>query len=195
MKDKILKAFKDSITVKEHFVNDNVAVIEEVAKLIAGAFNDGKKLILFGNGGSSSDASHIAAEFVGKVRRERPGLNAISLGTNVAILTAIANDYDYSEVFSRQLKTIAEEGDVVVAISTSGNSANIIKAIEAAKRKKLKTIAFTGAKGVKLASKVNYIFSVPSDDTMRVQETHMTLGHVLSQMVEEILFEAPRKRK
>lgn len=195
MKDKILKAFNDSIRVKEEFVRDNITAIEEVARLIADTFNDGKKLILFGNGGSSSDASHIAAEFVGKVRRERPGLNAISLSTNIAALTAIANDYDYSEVFSRQLKAIAEEGDVIIAISTSGNSANIIKAVDAAKRKKLKTIVFTGTKGGKLAAKVNFAFSVPSDDTMRIQETHITLGHVLSQMVEEILFEAPRKRR
>lgn len=195
MKDKILRAFKESISVKEKFVRDNADSIEEVARLIAGAFNDGKKLILFGNGGSSSDASHIAAEFVGKIKRERPGLNAISLTTNMAVLTALANDYDYSEVFSRQLKAIAEEGDVVIAISTSGNSTNVLKAAEAAKRKKLKTIAFTGVKGGKLAAKMHYCFSVPSEDTPRIQETHITLGHVLCQMVEEILFEAPRKRK
>jgi D-sedoheptulose 7-phosphate isomerase len=194
MKEKILKAFNDSISTKEKFVRDNAGSIEEVSKLIASALNDGKKLMLFGNGGSSSDASHIAAEFVGKSRKDRPGLNAVSLNSNVAVMTALANDYDYSEIFSRQLKAIADEGDVVIAISTSGSSANIIKAVEAAKRKKLKTIAFTGAKGGKLASKVNYVFSVPSSDTQRVQETHITLGHVLCQIVEEILFEAPRKK-
>jgi D-sedoheptulose 7-phosphate isomerase len=195
MKEKILKAFNDSISTKEKFVRDNADSIEEVSRLIASAFNDGKKLILFGNGGSSSDASHIAAEFVGKSRRDRPGLNAVSLNSNVAVMTALANDYDYSEIFSRQLKAIADEGDVVIAISTSGNSANIVKAVEAARRKKLKTIAFTGTKGGKLASKVNYVLSVPSLDTQRVQETHITLGHVLCQIVEEILFEAPRKKR
>jgi len=195
MKDKILKAFKESVSVKDKFARDYVEAVDEVSKLIAGAFNDGKKLILFGNGGSSCDASHIAAEFVGRIKRERPGLNAISLTANVAVLTALANDYDYSEVFSRQLKAIAEEGDVAIAISTSGNSANVLKAVEAARKKKLKTIAFTGAKGGKLASRVNYAFQVPSEDTQRIQETHITLGHVLCQMVEEILFEAPRKRK
>ncbi|MHC4483536.1 MAG: D-sedoheptulose-7-phosphate isomerase [Planctomycetota bacterium] len=195
MKEKILKAFNDSISTKEKFVRENADSIEEVARLIASALNDGKKLMLFGNGGSSSDASHIAAEFVGKSRKDRPGLNAVSLNSNVAVMTALANDYDYSEIFSRQLKAIAEEGDVVIAISTSGNSVNILKAVEAAKRKKLKTIAFAGAKSGKLASKVNYVFSVPSSDTQRVQETHITLGHVLCQIVEEILFEAPRKKR
>jgi D-sedoheptulose 7-phosphate isomerase len=195
MKDKILKAFRESISTKEKFVQDNLKAIEEASRLIAGAFNDGRKLILFGNGGSATDASHIAAEFVGRYRRERPGLNAVSLNTNMAVMTAVANDYDYSEVFSRQLKAIAEEGDVVIAISTSGNSANIIKAVDAAKRKKLRTIAFTGAKGGKLAAKVNHAFSVPSNNTPRIQETHITLGHVLCQMVEEILFEAPRKKR
>ena len=195
MKDKILKAFRESISTKEKFVQENFKAIEEASRLIAGAFNDGRKLILFGNGGSATDASHIAAEFVGRYRKERPGLNAVSLNTNMAIMTAVANDYDYSEVFSRQLKAIAEEGDVVIAISTSGNSANIIKAVDAAKRKKLRTIAFTGAKGGKLAAKVNHAFSVPSNNTPRIQETHITLGHVLCQMVEEILFEAPRKKR
>jgi D-sedoheptulose 7-phosphate isomerase len=194
MKQKIIKAFSESVKIKERFVEENTETIEEVARLIAGVFNDGGKLILFGNGGSSTDASHIAAEFVGRYRRERPGLPAIALNTDTAILTALANDYDYSEVFSRQLKALANEGDVVIAISTSGNSPNIIKAIDVAKRKKLKTVAFTGAKGEKFASKVNYAFVVPSQDTPRIQETHITLGHVLCQMVEEILFEAPRKK-
>jgi D-sedoheptulose 7-phosphate isomerase len=195
MKNKILKAFKDSIAIKEKFVRDNVETIEEVSRVVASALIDGKKLILFGNGGSSSDASHIAAEFVGRSMKDRPGLNAISLNTNEAVMTSLANDYDYSEIFSRQLKAIGEAGDVVIAISTTGNSSNIIKAVDVAKKKKLKTVAFTGAKGGKLASKVNYTISVPSTDTPRVQEVHMTLGHVLCQMVEEILFEAPRKKR
>lgn len=195
MKNKILKAFNESVSIQEKFARENCDAIAEVSKVIAGALSDGRKLILFGNGGSSADASHIAAEFVGKIKRERPGLNAISLTSNVAVLTALANDYDYSEVFSRQLKAIGDEGDVVIAISTSGNSQNVIKAVDAAKRKKLKTIAFTGGKGGKLASKATYAFKAPSEDTQRIQETHITLGHVFCQMVEEILFEAPRKKK
>ncbi|MBI4689996.1 MAG: D-sedoheptulose 7-phosphate isomerase [Nitrospirae bacterium] len=194
MKEKILKAFEESITVKEKFAKDNIDTISEVSKVIADAFNDGKKLILFGNGGSATDASHIAAEFVNRFKKERPGLPAISLNTDMAIITAIANDYDYSDVFARQLKALGDEGDIVIAISTSGNSANVLKALEVTKKKKIKSIAFTGAKGEKFASKATYAFIVPSDSTPRIQETHITLGHVLCQMVEEILFEAPRKK-
>lgn len=194
MKKKIIKAFEDSMAVKAMFVKENAELIVEVSKIIADAFNEGKKLIIFGNGGSACDASHIAAEFVNRFKRERPGLPAIALNTDVAVLTSIANDYDYSEIFSRQLKTLANQGDIVIAISTSGSSSNILKAVDAAKKRGLKTIAFTGLKGDKFASKTDYAFIVPSDDTPRIQETHITLGHVLCQMVEEILFEAPRKR-
>ncbi len=194
MKDKILKAFEESISVKEKFVKDNIDAIVEVSKVIADTFNDEKKLILFGNGGSATDASHIAAEFVNRFKKERPSLPAIALNTDMAIITAIANDYDYSEVFAKQLKALGKEGDIVLAISTSGSSANVLKAMDVAKKKKIKTIAFTGAKGEKFASKATYAFIVPSDNTPRIQETHITLGHVLCQMVEEILFEAPRKR-
>jgi len=194
MKDKILKAFEESIAVKDKFVKENVDAIVEASKLIAEAFNDGKKLLLFGNGGSASDASHIAAEFVNRFKRERPGLPAIALNTDVAVLTSIANDYDFSEIFARQLKSLSEEGDVVLAISTSGNSGNVLKAMDVAKRKKLRTIVFTGAKGEKFAARADFGFVVPSENTPRVQETHITLGHVLCQMVEEILFETPRKK-
>lgn len=194
MERKVLKAFEDSIRVKEKFVKTSLELIVEVAKLIADAFNDGKKLLLFGNGGSACDASHIAAEFVNRFKKDRPGLPALALNTDMAVLTSIANDYDYAEVFARQLKTLAGEGDIVVAISTSGGSKNILKAVDVAKKKGLKTIALTGLKGEKFAAKCDYAFIVPSDDTPRVQETHITLAHVLCQVVEEILFEAPRKK-
>jgi D-sedoheptulose 7-phosphate isomerase len=193
MKEKILKAFEESISVKQQFIKDNLDMVFEVSKLLSDTFNRGNKLILFGNGGSASDASHIAGEFVNRFKKERPGLPAISLNTDVAVMTAIANDYDFSEIFSRQLKVLAQDGDVAIAISTSGNSPNILKAVDTAKRKKLKIIAFTGAKGDKLAAKANYSFVVPSSNTPRIQETHITLGHILCQMVEEILFEAHRK--
>ncbi len=195
MKDKIIRSFEESIQVKQKFIDDkNIDKIFEVAKVIANAFNEGAKLILFGNGGSSTDASHIAAEFVNKFKRERPGLPAIALNTDMAVITAIANDYDYSEIFAKQLKALAQEGDIIFAISTSGNSPNVLKAMEVAKKKKLITIALTGIKGEKFASKANYSFIVPSDNTPRIQETHITIGHVICQMVEEILFEIPRKK-
>jgi len=194
MEDKILKAFEESISVKERFVKEHLKLIMDTSKIIAESFNEGKKLILFGNGGSATDASHIAAEFVNRFKKERPGLPAIALNTDMAVITSIANDYDFSEVFSRQLKSLSEDGDVVIAISTSGSSSNVLKAVDVAKKKKLKIIVFTGAKGEKLASKADYAFIVPSDNTPRIQETHITLGHVLCQMVEEILFETPRRK-
>lgn len=194
MKEKILAAFEESISVKGQFIKENLDAVIEVSKLLAGTFNRGNRLILFGNGGSATDASHIAGEFVNRLKRERPGLPAIAINTDMAVLTSIANDYDFSEVFARQIKALAQEGDVVIAISTSGNSPNVLKAVDAAKKKKLKTIAFTGARGDKLASKADYAFMVPSTSTPRIQEVHITLGHVLCQMVEEILFEAHRKK-
>jgi D-sedoheptulose 7-phosphate isomerase len=195
MKIKILKEFEESIQVKKNFLEEKtIDRIIEVAKTIAHAFNDGKKLILFGNGGSSTDSSHIAAEFINRFKRERPGLPAIALNTDIAVITSIANDYDFSEIFARQLKVLAEDGDIVMALSTSGNSPNILKAMEVARKKKLTTVAFTGSRGEKFASKATYAFLVPSENTPRIQETHITLGHVICLMVEEILFEAPRKK-
>jgi len=194
MKEKILKEFKESISVKDKFIQGHVDAVLEVSKAIASTFSEGNKVILFGNGGSASDASHIAGEFVNRFKRERPGLPAIALNTDMAVITSIANDYDYSEIFARQLKALAAEGDMIIAITTSGNSPNVLKAVDVAKKKKLKTVVFTGSKGEKLASKATYSFVVPSDNTPRIQETHITLGHVLCLMVEEILFEEPRKK-
>jgi D-sedoheptulose 7-phosphate isomerase len=194
MKEKIVGEFRESISVKEKFLETHIDTIIEVSRAIAHTFSEGNKLLLFGNGGSASDASHIAAEFVNRFKRERPGLPAIALNTDMAILTSIANDYDYSEVFSRQLKSLGAEGDMAVAISTSGQSPNVLKALEVARKKKLKSVVFTGAKGEKLATKATYAFVVPSDNTPRIQETHITLAHVLCLMVEEILFEQPSKK-
>jgi len=192
MRDKILKSFKDSISVKQKFVDEYMETIIEVSRLIADTLKNGSKLLLFGNGGSACDASHIAAEFINRFQRERPAFPAIALNTDMAVITSIANDYDYSTIFERQLKALAQDGDVVIAMSTSGTSPNVIKAVETAIKKGLKVVALTGAKGDKLASMSDYIFAVPSNDTPRVQETHITLGHVLCQMVEEILFESHR---
>jgi len=194
VREKILRAFKESIAVKQKFLDENIDMIIDVSKLLADTFSSGGKLLLFGNGGSACDASHIAAEFVNRFKRERPAFPALALNTDTAVLTSIANDYDYVNVFERQLKAFGQEGDAVIAISTSGNSPNVIKAVEAAKKKKIVTIAFTGPKGDKLSSKCDYVFAVSSNNTPRIQETHITLGHVLCQMVEEILFESHRKR-
>ena len=195
VKEKILRAFDESAQIKIKFAKENAALIEEVSRMIAESFSMGKKLLLFGNGGSSTDASHIAAEFANRLKMERPPLPALALNTDMAVITSIANDYDFSDIYAKQLKALAEEGDVAMALSTSGSSPNILKAMEVARKKKLRTVALTGLKGVKFASKAEFAFVVPSSETPRIQETHITLGHILCQMVEEILFEAPRKRK
>jgi len=188
MKDAITKIFEESAQLKIKFVRENVDKIIDVVQLIAQAFREGKKVILFGNGGSATDASHIAAEFVNRFLLERPPLPAIALNTDVAVLTSISNDYDYSQVFSKQLAALGHEGDVVIGISTSGNSPNILKALEVAQKNGLKSVVLTGGTGGKLANIADYAFIVPSKVTARIQETHITLGHAICQMVDEALF-------
>jgi D-sedoheptulose 7-phosphate isomerase len=188
MKNTIIKIFEDSAQVKVRFAKENAEKIVEVVQLIALAFREGKKVLLFGNGGSATDASHIAAEFVNRFLMERPPLPAIALNTDIAVLTSISNDYDYSQVFSKQLAALGHEGDVVIGISTSGNSLNVIKAVEVAKKNGLRTIILTGGTGGKLANMADYTFTVPTKHTPRIQETHITLGHAICQMVDEELF-------
>jgi D-sedoheptulose 7-phosphate isomerase len=188
MKESILKIFNESAQVKTRFAQENSDKIIEVVQLIAQAFRDGKKVLLFGNGGSAMDASHIAAEFVNRFLMERPPLPAIALNTDAAVLTSISNDYEYSQVFSKQLAALGHEGDVVIGISTSGNSPNVIKALEVAKKNNMKTVVLTGGTGGKLAGMADYAFIVPTKHTPRIQETHITLGHVICQLVDEELF-------
>ena len=194
MESEIISRFTESGRLKEEFLKENLRTLRAVITVLAQRLEAGNKILLFGNGGSAADAQHIAAEFVNRFTMERPPLPAISLTTDVSVLTSISNDYSFSEVFAKQLKALSVEGDIVIAISTSGNSPNILKAMEVAKKKRLTTVAFTGLKGERFASKATYAFVVPSDNTPRIQETHITLGHVICQMVEEILFEAPRKK-
>jgi len=183
----VLTAFADSARVKQQFAQDYADRIVQVATLIANAFRNGNKVLLFGNGGSSTDAAHIAAEFVGRYHRERMPLPAIALATDIAAITCIANDYGYEELFARQVRAHGRKGDIAVGISTSGNSPNVLKGIEAARDCGLATIAWTGANGGKLAGLVDYPFIVPSAITSRIQESHITLGHVLCELVEDHL--------
>jgi D-sedoheptulose 7-phosphate isomerase len=192
MKDIILKAFEDSAQIKVKFARENVDKIIEVVQLIAQAFREGKKVILFGNGGSAMDASHIAAEFVNRFLMERPPLPAIALNTDAAVLTSISNDYDFTQVYSKQLAALGHEGDVVIGISTSGNSPNVIKAIQTAKKNGMKTVVLTGGTGGKLANLADLAFIVPTKATPRIQEAHITLGHTICQLVDEELFGGAR---
>ena len=181
----VLTAFADSARVKQQFAHDHADRIVQVAALLAKAFKNGNKVLLFGNGGSSTDAAHIAAEFVGRYKRERAPLPAIALATDIAAITCIANDYGYEELFARQVRAHGRQGDVAIGISTSGNSPNVLKGVEAARDCGLTTIAWTGANGGKLAGLVEYPFIVPSTVTSRIQESHITLGHVLCELVED----------
>jgi len=188
MQARVARQFEDSAAVKQQFAREHAERIVEVAQLITRAFRDGHKLLLFGNGGSATDASHIAAEFVGRYQRHRAPLPAIALATDIAALTCIANDYEYAEIFARQIHAHGQKGDVAIAISTSGNSPNVLKGVEAARARGLTTIGWTGGTGGKLAKLVDRAFIVPSTVTARVQECHITLGHVLCELVEEGLF-------
>lgn len=188
MKEQVIRAFEDSAEVKRRFVREHADRIVEVARLIARAFKEGHKVLLFGNGGSSTDASHIAAEFVGRYHRDRSPLPAIALGTDMAALTSIANDYDYAEIFSRQVRAHGQKGDIAIAISTSGNSPNVLRGVEIARVIGLITVGWTGGKGGKLVSLVDHCFVVPSTVTARIQECHITLGHVLCELIEEDVF-------
>jgi D-sedoheptulose 7-phosphate isomerase len=155
--------------------------------LIARALKNGKKVVLFGNGGSAADAQHIACELAGRFKLERRGLPAIALTTNTSTITAIANDYGYDKVFSRQVEAIVDKGDIVIGISTSGKSPNVIEGVKAAKEHGAITVGLTGAEGGRLEKVVDICIKVPSDDTPRIQETHITIGHIICQLVEESL--------
>lgn len=189
--EKIVKEIlNESIRVKKKIVDDPslLSQINQISSIIIEAYRRKKKVILFGNGGSAADAQHIAGELVNRLHLEREALPAIALTTDSSVLTSIANDYDYSRIFARQVEALAKEGDVVIGISTSGSSSNVIEAVKTAKEKGAKTVGFTGNKGGKLAELVDFVISVPSDETPRVQESHITILHIICCLVERELF-------
>jgi D-sedoheptulose 7-phosphate isomerase len=163
--------------------------IEKATKLIEGALKSGNKIILAGNGGSASQATHIAAEFTGRYKLERRSLPGISLSSDLSAITAIANDYGYEFVFSRQLEGLGNKGDVFIGLSTSGNSPNIIKAIESARKKGIKTIALIGKDGGKMKGMSDIDLIVPSNNTPRIQECHLMIMHIMCEVVENSMFE------
>lgn len=189
--DRIIReCLNESVKVKRKILDDPSLLdkIKQTASLIIEAYGNRKKLILFGNGGSAADAQHIAAELVNKFKLERSALPALAFTTDTSILTSIANDYDYAGVFARQVEALVEEGDVVIGISTSGGSLNVLKGIEVAKEKGARTIGFTGKDGGKLSQIADLTVEVPSSDTPRVQEAHITILHIVCFLVERELF-------
>lgn len=191
MKEAITKAFEESIQAKKSFLKENLTTLMTAIDVIAEAFLRGNKLLIFGNGGSAADAQHIAAEFVNRFRIERPPLPALALTTDTSAITSIANDYDYKEIFAKQVKALGKEGDVALAISTSGNAANVLAAIDTCKKLKIATIGLTGGDGGKMARQVDYLLRVSEGkNTARIQETHILVGHVICEMVDQKLFSA-----
>lgn len=185
MKDQIQNIFAESISVKQLTLAANVTQIETVVRLMVKALCDGRTLFFCGNGGSAADSQHIAAEFIGRFQKERRALPAIALTTDTSILTALANDYSYDKVFSRQIEGLGREGDVLVGISTSGNSANVVAALRQAKTLGLVTVGLTGGDGGSISSMVDVHLNVPSKITARVQESHICIAHCLCDLVEQ----------
>src|SRR5512147_669137 len=174
MRDAIIKAFEESVQAKQAFLREHLDVLIQVINAVADCFRKGHKLLLFGNGGSAADAQHIAAEFVNRFRIERPPLPAIALTTDSSALTSIANDYDYAEVFAKQVRALGKTGDLAIAISTSGNAANVLAAIEVCKTLKIATVGLTGGNGGKMSGRVDYLLRVSEGrNTARIQETHI----------------------
>lgn len=190
MNQKITDILKASIGVKEQIIADEklVATIQEVTEQIIQAFRNGNKVLFCGNGGSAADAQHLAAEFSGRFYTDRNPLPSEALHCNTSYLTAVANDYGYELVYSRLLKGMGREGDILVGLSTSGNSGNILKAFELARQMKITTVGLTGAGGGKMKDLSDYLVNVPSNDTPRIQESHITVGHIICQITEEQLF-------
>jgi len=188
--EKIKNIIQASIEVKQQLLQNDalLAVVEQCVEAITNAFKNGNKVLLCGNGGSAADAQHLAAEFSGRFYKDREALPAEALHCNTSYLTAVANDYSYDVVYSRLVKGIGVKGDVLIGLSTSGNSGNIVKAFETAAEKEMVTIGFTGASGGKMKELSQYLLNVPSNDTPRIQESHIMLGHIICQLVEERYF-------
>ncbi len=187
MKDIIFNMLEESIKVKETFIKDNADLILKGADMLAKCIASGHKIMIFGNGGSAADAQHIAAEFVNRFRIERPPLAALALTTDTSIITSIGNDYHFNEIFAKQIKALGQKHDIAIGISTSGNSPNVIEAVETAKKIGIYTIGFSGSGG-RLPECADLVFSVKSDSTPRIQETHIILGHIMCDLVDRILF-------
>jgi D-sedoheptulose 7-phosphate isomerase len=190
LKHTIKNTIAASIAVKQQLMEDEhiIRAIESAVAAIAVAFKKGNKVLFCGNGGSAADAQHLAAEFSGRFYKNRDALPAEALHCNTSYLTAVANDYSYDVIYSRLIEGIGVKGDVLVGLSTSGNSANIVKAFEAAKAKGIITVGFTGEKGGKMKDLSDFIFNVPSTDTPRIQEAHILIGHIICEQVEAKLF-------
>lgn len=187
MKNDIKKIAAESIRAKEALISEKIDNIVKAAELLIASLEVGGKLLIFGNGGSAADSQHMVAELVGRFKKERQAWPAIALTTNTSTMTALANDYSYDEIFARQIDALGKPGDVVIGISTSGNSKNVIEAVRRAKALGLKTIALTGGDGGKLARECDIAVAAPSKNTPRIQECHLLIIHILCELIENAL--------
>ncbi|HOG75645.1 MAG TPA: D-sedoheptulose 7-phosphate isomerase [Candidatus Marinimicrobia bacterium] len=188
MHQKIIAQLEESAEVKRQTIVTAVDSIEAAAQMLIDCYRAGGKVLLCGNGGSAADAQHLAAELISRLKLERAAIPALALTTNTSLLTAIGNDYKYDLVFVRQVEAFGKVGDVLIAISTSGESENVIKAVEFSRMQGIKSIALTGAKGGRLAEKVDLAIKIPSDNVQRIQECHITIGHILCELIESALY-------
>ena len=187
MKKTILNILEASITTKRNCIENNIDRISEAADKLIACLRGGSKVLIFGNGGSAADAQHLAAEFVNRFQIERPPLAAVALTTDTSLLTSIGNDYHFNDIFSKQVEALGRQGDIAWGISTSGNSANVIQAIKAARQIGMSTIGMTGRAG-ELADCADLVFAAASDITARIQESHITVGHILCDLVDRTLY-------
>ena len=185
MKPFILQCVQESISVKTRTAENNLETISKIAQTITHSLRKGGKIFFFGNGGSAADSQHIAAELIGRFKHERRSLAAIALTTDTSILTALGNDYGFDIIFARQLEGLAKKGDVAVALSTSGNSKNVIEGVKAARKIGLKVVSFTGNGGGKLAALCDLNLIVASGNTARIQESHICFAHIICELVEK----------
>jgi D-sedoheptulose 7-phosphate isomerase len=194
LEETVLGAMRDAIAVTQSMINDHEYQVQvaTVGQVMVTALAQERKVLFFGNGGSAADAQHLAAELAGRFMTDRPGLAGVALTTNTSSMTAIANDYSFDEVFSRQIEGLGLPGDIAFGISTSGNSRNVIRAMQAAQSRKMVTVALTGEAGGELRHLVNHCIRVPSPRTPRVQEAHILTGHILCQLIEQEMFEQKR---
>ncbi len=190
-REAIRAQLRESSRVKDSFSDELILRMASFAERSAEALANGSKIVFFGNGGSAADAQHLAAELVVKLRQERPGLAALALTTNTSVLTAAGNDYGFERVFARQIESLVNRGDVLVALSTSGTSPNIIRAVDTARSRGAFCVALTGETGGHLAERVDLLLNVPSPDPQRIQEAHITIGHIVCSLIEQIRFGTP----
>jgi len=184
--EEIRRQLEESVRVKQAISDELIGRIAQFSERSAAALRAGGKLVFFGNGGSAADAIHLAAELVVRLRNERKGLAALALSTNPSVLTAAGNDYGFEHIFSRQIESLVTREDVLVALSTSGNSPNILRAVETGRARGAYLVAFTGETGGALADKVNLLLNVPSRDPQRIQEVHITIGHIACSLIEQL---------